>query len=149
MAVSNFSNQKAFCAAVSNTALALGLAWNIAGLVACSSDAETQRPPTSETQGTRSYKLDPGSAAVQLSIYGTAMGTPDTSKFSYLMKTFKNAGELVSVTEKDSGIEGGITICGVFSASANRDAVYHVLRSTETDSKSTNFSATSVSSCNN
>ena len=120
------------------------------GIVGCSNDSPAARTPASTgALGTRSYKLDPGGAAVQLSISGTQMGTPDTTKFSYLMRMFKNAGELVTVSEKDSGGEGGITICGIFSASADRDAVYEVLRSTETDAKSTNFIARSVSACAN
>lgn len=120
------------------------------GIVGCSNDAPSARTPASvEKLGTRSYKLDPGSAAVQISISGTPMGTPDTTKFSYLMRMLKNAGELVTVSEKESGSEGGITICGIFSASADRDAVYKVLRSTETDAKSTNFIARSVSACAN
>ena len=120
------------------------------GIIGCSSDSPAARTPaSSETLGTRSYKLDPGSAAVQISISGTPMGTPDTTKFSYLMRMFKNAGELVTVSEKDAGSDGGITICGIFSASADRDAVYEVLRSTETDAKSTNFIARSVSACAN
>jgi hypothetical protein len=126
----------------------LGLYCSLITIVSCTPEVPA-KTTINEVRGTRSYKLDPEAAAIQVSIYGTAMGTPDTAKFSYLMRMLKNAGELISVLEKDPGIEGGITICGVFSAAADRDGIYEILRSTETDSKYTNFIATSVSNCSN
>lgn len=131
---------------LSSAVVSVSLFTSLLAAVSCSSDAPV-KSTENEVRGSRSYKLDPGAAAVQVSIYGTTMGTPDTAKFSYLMRMLKNAGELVTVSEKDPGTEGGITICGVFSASADRDGIYEILRSTETDAKSTNFIATSVGSC--
>ncbi|CAN5524855.1 hypothetical protein BH10BDE1_BH10BDE1_14940 [soil metagenome] len=101
----------------------------------------------SNSYGTRSYKLDPEAAAIQLSIYGVQMGTPDAQKFQFLMRTLKQAGELVSLSERAPGIEGGITMCGVFSSTANHDEVYELVRSIETDAKNTNFAAVSIDGC--
>lgn len=104
-----------------------------------------------DARGMRSYKLDPEAAAVQISIQKSTspstIGTPDTSKFSYLMRMLKNAGELVTVSERSPADDGTVTICGVFSASANRDGIYEILRSTEIDAKHTNFIAASVAAC--
>jgi hypothetical protein len=121
---------------------------SVFSLNACSTDTAST-PLDANPFGARSYKLDPEAAAIQLSIYGVQMGTPDARKFQFLMRTLKNAGELVSLIEKSPGIEGGLTICGVFSSQANHDEIYEVVRSIETDAKNTNFAAVSVEGCTN
>ena len=118
----------------------------ISVLSSCSADSPSS-VVGANSYGTRSYKLDPEAAAVQLSIYGVQMGTPDAQKFQFLMRTLKQAGELVTLTEKAPGIEAGITMCGVFSSTANHDEVYELLRSIETDAKNTNFAAVSIDGC--
>lgn len=138
---------------ISRSIVSVSLVSSLFAVVSCTSD-EPVKSTEHEARGTRSYKLDPGAAAIQVSINGTAMGTPDTAKFTYLMRMLKNAGELITVSEKDKSSEnglakGGVTICGVFSASADRDGIYEILRSTETDAKYTNFIATSVAACSN
>lgn len=120
----------------------------VSALNACSQDAPKSSADSSSF-GARNYKLDPEAAAIQLSIYGVQMGTPDTQKFQFLMRTLKNAGEFISVTEKSPGIEGGLTICGVFSSTANHGEIYEVVRSMETDAKNTNFAAVSSDGCSN
>lgn len=128
----------------------------ILGLSACSDDKK-RTPPDDDGAvatgagftGTRSYKLDPESEAIQLSVYGVKMGSSDESKFRFLMRTLREAGEFSSATEKSSGLEGGVTLCGVFSVTANRTEIYDLIRSLETDPKNTGFSAVSVSSCGN
>ena len=118
----------------------------VAASAACSLDPAPNKTST-DLFGTRNYKLDPEANAIELSIYGVAMGTPDTGKFQFLMRALKASGEFTNIIEKNAGIEGGITICGSFAASARRDLIYELIRSIETDPKSTNFSASSVEAC--
>lgn len=117
-------------------------------LFGCSGDPKSSDDGgTPSAYGTRTYKLDPEAAAVQLSVYGVRMGTPDEAKFRFLMRALKNAGEFVQLIERAPGIEGGGTLCGVFAATANHGEIYDLIRSIATDSKNTNFTAASVASC--
>lgn len=142
----NFRNSESIRVLVSSCLRSIVLLGALLPFSSCSPDA----PATSSSAaalGTRTYKLDPEAAAISVAIYGVSMGTPDQAKFSFLMRALKNAGEFTSVIEKYPGIEGGITLCGFFSSTANREKIYELVRSIETDSKDTNLTATSVSNC--
>lgn len=116
-----------------------------AALIACSDNART--PASVTPQGSRTYKLDPEANAVRVSVYGVLMGTPDAAKFDLLLNSLKANGEFSSLTQEATGIEGGFTMCAVFSEDADQSAVYELLRSVETDPKDTGLSAVSVAEC--
>lgn len=116
-------------------------------ITACSPSVTKDPDDSGARQGTRSYKLDPEAQTVVVSVYGVKMGTPDNDKFVFLMRTLKKAGELSELREFNTGIESGLTLCGVFSPSANRADIYQLLRTIETDSKETHLEARSASNC--
>lgn len=115
-------------------------------IIACSSNND-RAPASGAQQGSRTYKLDPESGGIRVSVYGVFMGTPDAGKLELLLASLKSSGEFSSLAEEAVGIEGGFTKCGQFSESADRTVIYELLRSIETDPKETHFSAVSVSGC--
>lgn len=119
----------------------------VSAITACSPSITKDPDDSGARQGTRSYKLDPEAQTIVISVYGVKMGTPDSDKFAFLMRTLKKAGEFSELREFNSGIEGGLTLCGVFSPLANRTDIYQLMRTIETDTKETHLEARSASSC--
>lgn len=121
----------------------IGIAVN----TACSPSITKDPDENAARQGTRSYKLDPEAEAIMVSVYGVKIGTPDSDKFVFLMRTLKKAGELSELREFNAGTEGGLTLCGVFSPLANRYELYQLLRTIETDIKETHLDVRSSGTC--
>ncbi len=111
----------------------------------CSGESSSREMDSSSAQGTRVYKLDPEARAMQVSISGIRKPNSDADKFIFLMEKLRDSGEFASLDELSS--ESEITICGEFSSDANQAVISDLIRSIETDPKSTVLVAKTVSDC--
>lgn len=123
----------------------------VSGIMFGCSGENAVRENDGSPQGTRAYKLDPEARAMQISISGNRQGNSDADKFQFLMEKLRDSGEfetlIAKTTQNDGSDESGITLCGEFSSDANQTVIFGLIRSIETDPKSTVFVAKTVSDC--
>lgn len=115
-------------------------------MIGCSK-SQDQAPRSQDYSGSREFKVDENVGRIQVTVYGSVMGTPDAGKLDYLLHALNDGGHLAGFVQSAPGIEGGSTYCFGFASDNDKKSIPELLKSIATDPKETNYTVKSVMTC--
>lgn len=95
----------------------------------------------------RTFEVNKDVDFVRVSVLGVEKGPMDAEKIEFLLRVLSDSGRIIDLRVLSRPMDGGGIFCFKFPSNANRELIFELLTSVETDQAKTSYSLLSVDAC--
>ncbi len=116
-------------------------------LISCGNNQADDFPENDETGGYREFKIDENKSALNISLFGVFMGTPDYDSVWSVIQVAQDNGLIDSIVQIGIPFEGGVAHCIEVNDNIDRQRIINELTNVSTSIAESFYKVESVSNC--